>query len=108
MAHIVTKSTITNLLNSDNPAKVEAVIGRALVVLLNNQTADEQRETQTKYNNGMGFAGADARSGTMTAKYWMKHKRLEDWMVEKWTRNPNRLSKYWRQLDASAQVKARG
>jgi hypothetical protein len=102
----VTRKSITEMLNSPNPAYVQAVIGRALVVLLNNQTRDEQANNTTTQDNGIGFTGADARSGSITAKYFIKHHSLQDWMVEKWTK-PNRngiprLAKYHAQLNAAA------
>jgi hypothetical protein len=99
------------MLNSNNPAKVQAVIGRALVVLLRNQTSDEQAMNTTNEDNGVGFTGADARGGSITAKFWIKNQRLEDWMVDNWTRpNTNgvpRLAKYHRQLNAAAEAKAK-
>lgn len=111
MSHIVTKESLMEMLNTDNRAKIEAVVGRALVVLMENQTEDEKRDVQTRHNNNIGFAGSDARSGTLTAYYYLKHKSLQDWQIEKWTRlnrkGEPRLAKYWRQLDARAQVNAR-
>jgi len=108
---IVTRDSLTNLLNSSNPAKVQAVVGRALVVLLRNQTADEQAMNTTNVDNGEGFTGADARAGSITAKFWIKNQRLEDWMIDNWTRkNINgvcRLAKYHRQLNAAAKAKAK-
>lgn len=107
---LVTRESLTELLSSNNPAKVQAVIGRALVVLLNNQTRDEQVMNTTNEDNGIGFTGADARAGSITAKFYIKNKRLEDWMVDNWTRgNINgvaRLAKYHKQLNAAAEAKA--
>jgi len=101
----VTRESIIKMLNNPNPAYVQAVIGRALVVLLNNQTRDEQANNTTTQDNGIGFTGADARSGSITAKYFIKHHSLQDWMVEKWAK-PNRrgiprLAKYHAQLNAA-------
>jgi len=102
----VTRASIQTMLEHPNPAYVQAVIGRALVVLLNNQTADEQCDNMTKESNGEGFTGADAYSGSMTAKYYLKHKCLLGWMVDKWTKpNKNghaRLAKYHAQLNDAA------
>jgi len=102
----VTRESITEMLNNPNPKYVEAVIGRALVALLKNQTADEQASAETKEDNGVGFTGADAFGGTLTAKYYIKHKRLLNWQVEKWLKLGGngypRLAKYHKQLNAAA------
>jgi len=106
---IVTRESLTNMLETANAAKRQAIIGRALVVLLRNQTSDEQAMNTTNEDNGVGFTGADARGGSITAKFWIKNQRLEDWMVDNWMRpNANgvpRLAKYHKQLDAAAQAK---
>jgi len=99
----VTAESIKAMLENSNPAYVQAVIGRALVVIFNNQTTDEQDDNSTNKSNGIGFTGADAYSGSLTAKFYLKHKRLEDWMVDKWAK-PNRkgvprLAKYHGQLN---------
>ena len=65
---IVTRDSLTNLLNSSNPAKVQAVVGRALVVLLRNQTANEQALHTTNVDTGEGFTGADRRTASSTPK----------------------------------------
>lgn len=103
MSHIVTKASLTNMING--PRKAE-VIGRALVVLFNNQTASEQAANDTKEHNMVGFTGADARQGSISAKYYLRHRTLQDWQVEQWTRTNSkgtpRIAKYWRQLDKAA------
>lgn len=103
---IVTRDTIRNMLRNDNRAYVEAVIGRALLALLDRQTEDEKRAADTRVWNAVGFSGADARSGTLTAKFFAKHGRLEDWQVEKWTKPAKngypRLCKYAKQLNEIA------
>ena len=106
MTHIVTKSYINQELNTREGAALDHFIGRALVVLMNNQTADEQRDADVKYHNKIGFTAGDGKGGTLTAFYYLKHKKLQEWQRDKWLK-PNRISKYWRQLDASAQRKAR-
>lgn len=108
--HLVTKESIIMMLSNPNPAYVQAVIGRALVVLLNRQTREEAAANITNKHNMIGFTGADAKAGSIGAKYWIKHKTLLDWQVAQWTR-PNRngvprLAKYWRQLDDEAQRRA--
>lgn len=106
---IVTKESLITML-SGTPHYVEHVVGRALMVIFYNQTADEASSNDTKEQNGIGFTGADARGGSITAKYYIKHQRLEDWMVDNWTRrNSNgvpRLAKYHKQLDIAAKLRA--
>jgi len=105
---IVTRESITEMLNNPNPRYVQTVIGRALVALLKRQTASERNSNSTNEHNAVGFSSVDARSGSLTAKYWMKHNKLEDWMVNQWTRpyrGHPRLSKYHRQLDEIAESK---
>lgn len=108
--YLVTRDSIRALLSSSNPKLVEATIGRALVVLLNRQTLSESQSNQTEVNNMIGFTGADAKSGSLTAKYWLKHGTLQDWQVQRWTRvgasGYPRLAKYWKQLDNAAKMKA--
>jgi hypothetical protein len=88
----------------------EHVIGRALVVLLNRQTAGEASSNTTNIVNGVGFTQADAHSGCLTAKYYIKHNRLADWQIARWMKPAKngtaRIVKYWRQLNEAAQVKA--
>lgn len=100
---IVTRDTLAEMVRNENPAYVQAVIGRALVAIFNRQTEDEQTTNETRKHNAIGFTGADARSGSLTAKYWLKHKRLEQWMVDKWTHCGSnqypRICKYHKQLN---------
>lgn len=103
---IVTRDTIRNMLRNDNRAYVEAVIGRALLALLDRQTEDEKIAADTRVWNAVGFSGADAKSGTLTAKFYAKHGKLLDWQVEKWTKPAKngypRLCKYAKQLNEIA------
>jgi hypothetical protein len=98
------------MLQDNRPEFVQAVVGRALVVLFNRQTASEKQTNHTKMHNDIGFTGADAYSGTITAKYYLKHKSLLDWQVRKWTKTDKngypRLAKYWKQLDEAARARA--
>lgn len=107
MKSIVTRESLTQLL--EGPRKVD-VIGRALVALFERQTQSEKATNDTNVWNNVGFAGADARSGSLTAKYYIKHRSLLDWQVQMWLK-PNRkgqprLVKYWRQLNEVANEKA--
>ena len=106
---IVTKESLQQMLNNTNPAYVMAVVGRALVHIHNRQTESEKVTNSTIEHNGIGFAGCDARSGSMTAKYYLKNNKLEQWMVEKWLKRGSngfsRLTKYHSQLNEVATSK---
>ena len=108
MSNLVTRDSLTALVSRDDIAA--QVIGRALVALFNRQTSSEQTANTTNRDNDVGFTHADARSGSLTAKYFLKHKTLLEWQIDRW-RKPQkngfpRLAKYWRQLDDIARQKA--
>lgn len=107
--YIVTRQYIAEQLANPNLEFVSRFVGRALVVLFERQTEDEKASNDTKHHNMVGFTGGDARQGTLAAKYFLKHGKLEDWMIAQWTRVGKRglprLAKYWRQLDEAAQRK---
>lgn len=108
MENLVTKESLVRLLDSGRRADV---VGRALVAIFKiNQTADEQSSNDTRQFNGIGFSGADARSGSITAKYYIKHGRLLEWQVDRWTALTKngypRLCKYAKQLNEIAVQKA--
>lgn len=109
MTKLVTKNSLQEMLNNDRLRM--HVIGRALVVLFNNQLDDEKQSNDTRHDNGIGFSGADARSGTLTAKYYLKHRRLMDWQIEMWYKKNikgfSRIAKYHGQLNDAAEVKTR-
>ena len=106
---IVTRDTIARMLENPNRKYVEAVIGRALLALLDRQTEDEKRAADTREWNAVGFSGADARSGTLTAKFYAKHGCLLDWQVARWSKPAKngypRLAKYHKQLNEIAMEK---
>ncbi len=107
--NIVTRASLIELLRNDEMRP--HVIGRALVVLFRNQTQDEQRTNDTKVNNNIGFCGSDAKSGSITAKYYLKHKTLLPWQVEAWMRPAHgfpRITKYVKQLNHAAIAKREG
>ena len=110
MRQIVTRDSLIAMLKNSNRAYVEAVIGRALVGIYDRQTDSEKVTNDTHNLNYVGFTGADAHSGCLTAKYYLKHKRLLDWQIEMWTKpNKNgvpRIAKYWKQLNEIAMEKA--
>lgn len=103
---IVTRQYIIDQLSSRTGHSLVHFVGRALTVLLDRQTADEKSDNTTRHHNGIGFSGNDGRSGTLTAKSYRKYGTLLDWQLEKWTRNPNRLAKYHRQLNEAAMERA--
>ncbi len=107
MNNLVTRESLIALLN--NEEKRQHVIGRALMVIFKNQTESEKSANQTTNHNNIGFTPADAKSGSITAKYYIKNKELLDWMTEKWMK-PNdrgipRIAKYWSQLNDAAITK---
>lgn len=103
----ITADTIAKMLTHPNPAYRKAVVARALIVVFKNQTKDERSLNQTTENNGIGFAGCDARSGTITAKYAIKHGTLLDWQYERWVKPSGknqmpRICKYHKQINEAA------
>jgi hypothetical protein len=65
------KEYIANLLVENDRA-----VERAIVVLYNRQTSDEQVSQVTKESNGVGFRSNHARTGTYYAKWILSGKRL--------------------------------
>lgn len=106
MNAIVTKDWINTYIATASPEKVEIMVGRALVGLLGRQTGEEQAANTTNTENGIGFTGADAYSGGLTAKSFIKNGGLQPWQVAKWTKlndkGSARLAKYHRQLNEIA------
>lgn len=106
---LVTRDSLKAMLENPNRSYVELVIGRALVRLLERQTQAEQSANTTDESNGIGFAGADAHSGSLTAKYFLKHKHLQDWQIDNWVKVGRsgypRLCKYHKQLNEIAMAK---
>jgi hypothetical protein len=89
--------------------RLDQFIGRALLVLFKRQTEGEKQANTTNVHNAVGFTPADAVSGCIGAKYFLKHGKMEQWQIDKWIR-PNakgvaRIAKYWRQLDEAAQAR---
>lgn len=107
MSKLVTRESLIKLLQ--NEERRQHVIGRALVVLFHGQTKTEQAANVTNLHNDIGFSGSDARDGSITAKYYLKHGTLLPWQVENWMkpfRGFPRITKYTRQLNQIAQEKA--
>lgn len=65
------KSQIRTLLLSNDRA-----VERAMVVLFQRQTVDEQRTSSTQHSNGRGFNAFHAKSGTYYAKWVLSGRRL--------------------------------
>lgn len=113
MSKLVTRESIQHLLDT-HPKSCDAmriaVIGKALVRIFNHQTMDEKSDNTTREDNGIGFTGSDAKGGSLTAKYYLKHGTLLEWQVAKWMRtNPkgfSRITKYHRQLNEIAERQA--
>jgi hypothetical protein len=68
---------------------------RALVVLFEMQTADEQTYGETAHNNGAGFNSSDSRYLSYCAKYVMSGRPLSGQHLAKCA---VKLQKYWRQI----------
>lgn len=106
---LVTKSKMIEALNDPRPGFKERYIGKALVAIFNFQTEEEKTHNDTETNNNIGFSGSDAKDGSITAKYFLKHGTLLDWMVDNWMkdfRGSPRITKYARQLNIVAEAKA--
>lgn len=107
---IVTRDSLQAMLNDSNATKVMHIVGRALTAIFQYQTENEKVSNDTKDLNGVGFAGCDGRSGSLTAKSYLKHKTLQPWQVERWTKLSEktgyaRLCKYHNQLNTIALLK---
>lgn len=107
---IVTPQILLSMLTTQDRQRQIKIIGRALVALFNRQTEDEKSVNDVKDANSRGFSGADAKSGSLTAKYFLKHRTLLDWQIDKWlkpTRNGMpRICKYHKQLNEVAMTRA--
>jgi hypothetical protein len=106
--NLVTRESLQALLMGPKAAEV---VGRALkAIFIANQTEDERSANSTNKWNGVGFSGADARSASITAKYYIKHGKLLPWQVDQWTKRQKngfaRLTKYYKQLNLIAIEKA--
>ena len=68
---------------------------RAVLVLFDRQTTDEQNILDTVHNNGIGFNGVDGRYLSWVAKYLRKGNHLSGHHIDKVR---NKLPKYWKQI----------
>jgi len=97
---------IVNLLRTNDKA-----IARALIVLKDRQTADEQASESTRHLNGRGFRPCHARMGVSMAKFYERNGYLSPKQIAYWRKEGKegmRISIYWRQLLEAAQAKAAG
>jgi hypothetical protein len=112
MPAIVTRQSLQSMLDKADDVKRQHIIGRALIVLFERQTEAEKVTNDTKEDNGVGFAGCDAKSGTLTAKYFLKHRSLLPWQVNAWMKRSKagyaRICKYHSQLNEAAEAHLRG
>jgi hypothetical protein len=108
---LVSRESLQTLIDTASFEKQQVIVGRALVALFNRQTRDEQSSNTTNKHNTVGFTGADGLGGSLTAKYYLKHNKLMDWQVDKWTKKAKngfaRLTKYHKQLNEVAMEKAK-
>ena len=76
--------------------KSSEAVGRALMVVFNNQTESEKAAFATQLHNGVGFTGADAEWLTDIAKKWLKWRR---WASERQCNAVRKsVKKYHRQI----------
>jgi hypothetical protein len=85
----MTKADIIKLLATDDKA-----IARALLVLTERQTADEQAQETTKYQNGRGWKSCHGRVGTSMAKFYQRTGFL----------TPRQIG-YWRKRNDKGQMR---
>lgn len=111
MKTLVTKETLRDMINNSvtNKDRLISIVGRALVVVFKNQSKEERQSNTTEKNNGIGFSSCDARSGSITAKYYIKHGTLLDWQIDKWINADSsgypKIAKYYKQLNYAANAK---
>lgn len=96
---------IVKLLETNDKAII-----RALIVLNQYQTADEQVTEDTRHRNGQGFKPCHARMGTSMAKFYQRNGYLSPKQIAYW-RKPDskgnmRIACYWRQLIKAAESKS--
>lgn len=76
---MITKESIIQLLKTNDKA-----VCRALLVLNQRQTTDEQRTEETKYRNGQGFRPCHARMGTSMAEFYTRNGYLTSKQISYW------------------------
>ena len=76
---MLTKQSIVDLLATNDKA-----VARALLVLNERQTSDEQSVEVTKYQNGQGFRPCHARMGSSMAKFYERNGYLSPKQIGYW------------------------
>lgn len=101
---MITKDELLQLLKTNDKA-----VARALVLLNNRQTLDEQATQGTRYLNGMGFRPCHARMGTSMATFFERTGYLSPKQVAYWRSTDKsgamRIGLYWRQILEEAEAK---
>lgn len=102
----LTGSDIVALLRNNDKA-----VARALIVLKDRQTEDEQRSETTRHLNGRGFRPCHAKMGVSMAKFYERNGYLSPKQLAYWRKEGKegmRIAIYWRQLLEAAKLKAQG
>ena len=68
---------------------------RAILAIYSKQSDKEKETGETRYENGVGFTGYDARSLSYYAKWILRHKKLDRWHINIVR---ERMMKYAKQL----------
>ena len=109
----ITKTWMQNKINSAKARNDQLFlihfVGRALLVLLSNQTSEEQKEGSVREANGYGFCTYESEIGTSHAKYYQQKKFLTEKQYNFWLAEREgfaRICKYYRQLNIAAQEKS--
>ena len=102
---MLNKQAIAELLSTNDRA-----VCRALVLLNERQTRDEQTSENTKYNNGRGFRPCHAFMGTRMANFFSQRGFLTAKQLAYWRRpmasGDMKLAIYWKQLAEEAEAKS--
>jgi hypothetical protein len=85
-----TQEEIVKLIEKNN-----LFVESCIIKIFERQTADEQENSTTEHNNGIGFSGVDAKTMTYYAKYIKSGRHLTGEHLEK---ARQRIKKYKRQL----------
>lgn len=100
----LTQEQIVSLLRSNDKA-----IARALIVLKDQQTIDEQNSKATFHHNNRGFRPCHAHMGVSMAQFYERNGYLSPKQIAYWRKESKgkmRIAIYWRQLLAAAERKA--
>jgi hypothetical protein len=87
----IKKANILSLLERDDKA-----VARAVVRIYQRQTEDEQRVSETKHHNKIGFKANDAKYLSMVARYVIANGAITEAYHLQKTREL--IKHYWRQL----------